>query len=72
MAGAYAKRRKGGGLGAAKPRLAVGRVRAALARAPRRPAWANRDAIDAVLRWEPSGRRSPSLRDGSAALGRLG
>lgn len=48
------------GLGAAKPRLVVGRARAATDRAPRRPACAD------------SVRCSPSLGDGSAALGRLG
>jgi hypothetical protein len=60
MAAAQLKRSISGGLGAAKPRLVVGRVRAGTARAPRRPACAE------------SSRRSPSLCDDSAAPGRLG
>lgn len=60
MAAAQLKRSIGEGLGAAKPRLVVGRVRSAFGRAPRRPACAD------------SVRCSPSLGDGSAAPGRLG
>jgi hypothetical protein len=72
MAGVQLRASVAGGLGAAKPRLVVERARTGASGAPRRPAGADWDPIEVVLRWEPSARCSRSRGDRRAALGRLG